>query len=965
MPRPAALSPYQIESVFQTINPFLGNGKVIRKSDKLWKQASLQLHNLVNGTTLYFYITKDWNNLKTKLTKYWAEKGAFKPNFQKEKPVYIIDSYEEKVFYFTYPEEKWNELKPIINEKDPSRFQLPKGWTHRVENMIIQATKTLCPFMFKKGWIVKKDDTIKITGKCNECGNEVKVLCDSFINRTFVIKTKDSSGIKHFSKRPMSNYRREEIGKKLINEKPLKVRRGLAKETIEYGQVDGPEIPKSPVLRKIAQEAIFKKYGVKSSVKDIVDEIYWMKSQDTWSNSLIQINDIPFSVIFVTPQQLDLWKSVSSQPDLTVSVDAAGRFVKKIKSGGEVTSHIFLYIISTSIGRKIYPLFQFISEYQASNFIKHCFDLWLAKGSPVPQEITMDHSKALLNACCLSFNKCTYKQYLVKVYDGLLNNEVNPFHCFVRIDIAHLIKAITRWKCFTGCDPCVKDFYTRLIGFLSKIESATEFFKIIRWIFTVCQNSDRSVVSAELGFLFELIKFHEIQKCSKDCECDECCGELKLADSEEEDNYVDSEVVPIKSIIEEIIEETRRSSNKAENSSNKYYCPNFIVNFSALCQEFVAWTNAATKFFSSQNLVATSGRSESLFSDLRHITNIHRPISAHLFIAIYFDFLIGCIILGKAYLEKQKLLSPVLHKALSEVKLKLISPSKSMDDCKVENIEPKQVRRRGKYLEPCKDVQIIHRRPNLQPFKTVLIDGALRPPLKHEDNKFYFYSSTCIFDSIFELIGTAYVNYGPFKDTVDTLCSNKYSLFSVLREYFQSGKQADLYKNRLRICVDHFEVNLNTMTLTYTDAVGDLLCTLLEKCSSNLFYIKIKKSLTNEVLNFEKLDCYIQNEIKSHPLSLEKFLFLDVSFFFEKKQVCNLLDLPERINIFKNEYLLTGLIIHTESEFDSNSNHYTCFCRSLTKSWRIKNNLNEQIQYVKKNTNLKISPNLIMYINNF
>lgn len=78
---------------------------------------------------------------------------------------------------------------------------------------------------------------MKIIGKCNECGNEVKLVCHSLITREFQIVTKDSSKIKHVKKRPISNYVRKEMGEKLINQKALKVRRSISKQKIQYGSV--------------------------------------------------------------------------------------------------------------------------------------------------------------------------------------------------------------------------------------------------------------------------------------------------------------------------------------------------------------------------------------------------------------------------------------------------------------------------------------------------------------------------------------------------------------------------------------------------------------------------------------------------------------------------------------------------------------------------------------------------------
>ena len=167
---------------------------------------------------------------------------------------------------------------------------------------------------------------------------------------------------------------------------------------MEYGKVEGPLVHNTPVLRKARQNAVFEKYGVEPT-KNITDAIISMKRQEKWCCTIHEIGNFPFHVIFWTPEQMDLWKVISKE-NVSVSIDAAGRFVKKIKTNGEITSHVFLYIISVSIGVRIYPIFQFLSEYQAAIFVKHSICKWLEARAPKPQEVVTDGSSVA--KCCLS-----------------------------------------------------------------------------------------------------------------------------------------------------------------------------------------------------------------------------------------------------------------------------------------------------------------------------------------------------------------------------------------------------------------------------------------------------------------------------------------------------------------------------------------------------------------------------------
>lgn len=39
--------------------------------------------------------------------------------------------------------------------------------------------------------------------------------------------------------------------------------------------------------------------------------------------------------------------------------------------------------------------------------------------------------------------------------------------CYIHVDIAHIIKMITKWKCFNDKVPRIKDFYVRCIGLMT------------------------------------------------------------------------------------------------------------------------------------------------------------------------------------------------------------------------------------------------------------------------------------------------------------------------------------------------------------------------------------------------------------------------------------------------------------------------------------------------------------------
>lgn len=88
---------------------------------------------------------------------------------------------------------------------------------------------------------------------------------------------------------------------------------------------------------------------------------------------------------------------------------------------------------------------------------------------------------AFLNAANLAFETTdlnTYVNRCFAVVEG--NNTVTKPHCCIRIDIAHLIKLVTRWKCFLNTHAWVKEFFLRCIGLLAKCTTFERFQSLLR-----------------------------------------------------------------------------------------------------------------------------------------------------------------------------------------------------------------------------------------------------------------------------------------------------------------------------------------------------------------------------------------------------------------------------------------------------------------------------------------------------
>lgn len=168
-----------------------------------------------------------------------------------------------------------------------------------------------------------------------------------------------------------------------------------------------------------------------------------------------------------------------------LSIDATGSVIKNVKKLDESTLHLFLYQAVVPLKMKILPVLQMISEKHDANILTYWLREWLRSGASCPTEVAIDYSFALLNAATLAFNDCNLSTYVENCMKTLQDNNHTSPKCIIRIDIAHLIKTVCRWKCFHNKHPRIKDFFVRCVGALTKTTTLDNFKQICSDVLTV------------------------------------------------------------------------------------------------------------------------------------------------------------------------------------------------------------------------------------------------------------------------------------------------------------------------------------------------------------------------------------------------------------------------------------------------------------------------------------------------
>lgn len=136
------------------------------------------------------------------------------------------------------------------------------------------------------------------------------------------------------------------------------------------------------------------------------------------------------------------------------------------------------------------------------NFISFWLSEWLRKGGSIPSEFVSDMALALIGAAVHVFGqKINVSDYINSLFDILNGKKGIKPSCFVRIDIAHFIKAVTTCKPLKNARIKHKDFFVRSIALMIKMKSLAEARNHILAVLVVAMSTTEGMYSGNLGLL--------------------------------------------------------------------------------------------------------------------------------------------------------------------------------------------------------------------------------------------------------------------------------------------------------------------------------------------------------------------------------------------------------------------------------------------------------------------------------
>lgn len=463
--------------------------------------------------------TKNDRNLKLNVKDMDTEDSAIL-----DKQICSDDECEEYQYFrraiikYSVPiqENVWNAIKPTLkkNKRGWEYYKFSQGWCDIIYDVIWSSTqehqRIPCVINFRSSYIYKTERkyAIKIMGYCKECDNKILIRSkqnpfnvDSVKQLIFEVKTYNSKELPHQQKRRVVGPERERILQKLINSLPSQWRNEKARLLIQNG-VEPAHLYNLECLQKIKFQARIAHIGIKYFKNEFGSLQNLKHNSIEYGHIIKNIGFDKFYVFYLLPEQIDFYKDYAKYC-VPLSIDASGSVVRKIKRPNGLSGHIFVYVIVTHIGNRIVPLCQMLSEQHDTGHIKYWLEWWQqqVKTRYVPREVVTDMAPALQNAVSLTFNRLTYNEFIKACFRFLQNETTILPLCWIRIDISHLIVAVTRWQCFKGKERRnFKDFYVRCVGYLSTLDDLKEISKVVNYVLLIASTKyDEQDPNVQIG----------------------------------------------------------------------------------------------------------------------------------------------------------------------------------------------------------------------------------------------------------------------------------------------------------------------------------------------------------------------------------------------------------------------------------------------------------------------------------
>lgn len=271
----------------------------------------------------------------------------------------------------------------------------------------------------------------------------------------------------------------------------------------------------------------------------------------------------------------------------------------------------------------------------------------------MPHEVVTDMSIALISACVRTFTPYnSLANYLDFCYSYLITHDhhkhpSNNLRCYLRTDVAHVIRIICGWHCLKSALRRSRHFYKRCMGQLIQARNIKDVRVITRNIFTVALNETDGFVQNKLtpcsvskNFLRNLIGNEDNTDEDDEGEFDTDNIEME-AEELENNNFIQWG----HSIRLEVEAEICKG-----NEDNCQYLPDIVTKIIQFLKYLPLWSHVMSTAFPHSQPTTSSAVVESSFNDIKHrlFSNFVLPIRVDEFIVHHINGLEGTIKLAMA-----------------------------------------------------------------------------------------------------------------------------------------------------------------------------------------------------------------------------------------------------------------------------------------------------------------------------
>jgi len=459
---------------------------IVGPTHPIWADIRQQLNGEISQKSLYTIVKCNRHDVLSKINIKPRDDGLM----NKEITVVNNDSSDfeieecskndtEKInFKITLSKEEWEAVQSekkyqSNNSKDLKRnykILKPGAWTEIVHSHFWEQTKIACTVIYKRVKIYESGFHYCVFyGVCKSCNSELKGTLDvkpPIDNRAIFCCTYKG----HYKnchdnrKRRTPAEKKQYYTKKLVSETMSAdmLQRCETNNLMEFGDNKPSHLPTANALR------ISKCRAIKGQQEDDdpVLALCKMKHMHPYLNIIKDIGYDRFFVHYWTALEMNVYRQYAKQNKITtVCIDATGSLVKKPTN--RITKSILLYEIAVHDKNivKQYSVSHMLSERHDNNSIYYWVIEWIRDGASCPKQIVTDMSLALMVAVVRAFTQYNnLKNYILACFKLLTNVEEDLPTCFVRNDVAHVIKLVTTWKPLQLVDKRVKDFIIRSIS---------------------------------------------------------------------------------------------------------------------------------------------------------------------------------------------------------------------------------------------------------------------------------------------------------------------------------------------------------------------------------------------------------------------------------------------------------------------------------------------------------------------